>query len=72
MRPSLLAASLATLLAPSALPAGAAEPPLPQLEAYTVRESWRQPIAPVRIADRTWQIGTAGLTALLVLSLIHI
>ncbi|MCD9005364.1 subclass B3 metallo-beta-lactamase [Luteimonas sp. XNQY3] len=68
MRPSLLAASLAIVLASSVLPAGAVEPPLPQLEAYTVRESWRQPIAPVRIADRTWQIGTAGLTALLVVT----
>ena len=68
MRTSLLATSLAILAAPSALPAGAAVPPLPQLEAYTVRESWRQPIAPVRIADRTWQIGTAGLTALLVVT----
>ncbi|WP_132999284.1 subclass B3 metallo-beta-lactamase [Luteimonas arsenica] len=51
------------------LPAGAgiaAEPPLPQLEAYTVHESWRQPIAPVKIADNTWHIGTANLSAILV------
>ncbi|MCF7221181.1 subclass B3 metallo-beta-lactamase [Marilutibacter chinensis] len=40
--------------------------PLPQLEAYTVHESWRQPIEPFRIADNTWYIGTAGLSALLV------
>lgn len=46
--------------------ATAAEPPLPQLEAYTVHESWRQPIAPVRIADNTWHIGTANLGAILV------
>ena len=44
----------------------AAEPPLPQLRAYTVHESWRQPIAPVRIADSTWHIGTANLAAILV------
>lgn len=56
---------LACLLALSALaPASAAEP-LPQAQAYTTRESWRQPIAPVRIAERTWHIGTEGLTALL-------
>lgn len=40
--------------------------PLPQAQAYTTRESWRQPIAPVRIAERTWHVGTAGITALLV------
>jgi metallo-beta-lactamase class B len=44
----------------------AAEPVLPQLEAYRTRESWRQPIAPFQIADRTWYIGTTGLSALLV------
>jgi metallo-beta-lactamase class B len=44
----------------------AAEPALPQLEAYEVRESWRQPVTPLRIADRTWYVGTAGLSAVLV------
>lgn len=39
---------------------------LPQAEAYTTRESWRQPTPPVRIADNTWNIGTVGLSALLV------
>lgn len=68
MRTSLIACSLATCLLSPVLPASAAEPPLPQLEAYTVDASWRQPIAPLRIADRTWQIGTEGLTALLVLT----
>ncbi|MBB6598747.1 subclass B3 metallo-beta-lactamase [Luteimonas sp. MC1825] len=47
-------------------PVAAAEAVLPQLKAYTVHESWRQPIAPVRIADNTWHIGTANLSALLV------
>lgn len=44
----------------------AAQTVLPQLEAYTVQESWRQPVAPFRIADNTWYIGTAALSALLV------
>jgi len=59
-RPPLLACLL------FAIPAfvSAAEP-LPQAQAYTTRESWRQPIAPVRIAGRTWHVGTAGITALL-------
>lgn len=46
--------------------AGAARPVLPQASAYLTPESWRQPVEPMRIADRTWQIGTAGLTSLLV------
>jgi metallo-beta-lactamase class B len=58
-----------TALAPLLLAAGAAAadaPVLPQLEAYTVHESWRRPIEPVRIADNTWHIGTADLSAILV------
>ncbi|MBJ6982706.1 subclass B3 metallo-beta-lactamase [Luteimonas sp. MC1572] len=47
-------------------PVSAAEPVLPQLKAYTVHDSWRQPVAPVRIADNTWHIGTANLSAILV------
>jgi len=58
---------LASLLAACAL-ARAAEPVLPQAEPYTTPESWRQPVAPVRIADHTWHIGTANLTALLVVT----
>jgi len=45
--------------------AGAAEPLLPQGAAYQSPDAWRQPVAPVRIADHTWAIGTAGITALL-------
>lgn len=60
-----LSAALALALLLPMQPA-AAEPPLPQLEAYTVHESWRQPIAPVRIADNSWYIGTANLSAILV------
>jgi metallo-beta-lactamase class B len=55
---------LALLLAPWL--ASAAEPVLPQLEAYEVKESWRQPVAPFRIADHSWYVGTAGLSAVLV------
>lgn len=55
------------LLFASASPVVAAYDVLPQLEAYRVRESWRQPVAPFKIADRTWYVGTAGLSALLVM-----
>lgn len=58
-----LALAFATCLP---LAARAAEPVLPQLKAYTVDPSWLQPIAPLQIADHTWQIGTANLTSLLV------
>lgn len=44
----------------------AAEPVLPQSKAYQTRDSWRQPVAPFRIAEHTWYIGTEGLSALLV------
>lgn len=64
--PALASALASTLALASPLHAGEPPAPLPQLEAYTVRESWRQPIAPVRIADNTWHIGTAELTAILV------
>lgn len=60
----MLALSLAAVL-PIAC-ASAAEAPLPQLRAYTVDASWLQPMAPLQIADHTWQIGTENLTALLV------
>ncbi|WP_367382398.1 subclass B3 metallo-beta-lactamase [Stenotrophomonas cyclobalanopsidis] len=58
-----LALVLATCLP---LAGRAAEPLLPQLKAYTVDPSWLQPIAPLQIADHSWQIGTANLTSLLV------
>ncbi|WP_444945075.1 subclass B3 metallo-beta-lactamase [Microbulbifer sp. ZKSA006] len=38
---------------------------LPQLENYKVPKSWRRPVAPLKIADTTWQIGTEGITSLL-------
>ncbi|MFC3128369.1 subclass B3 metallo-beta-lactamase [Coralloluteibacterium stylophorae] len=58
-------ASPAPLLA-AAAPGASAAPPLPQLEAYTVDAAWLAPVAPVRISDHVWQIGTARLSALLV------
>lgn len=58
--------SLACLLLSACGIVRAAEPVLPQAKAYLTREAWRQPVEPVRIADHTWQIGTEGLTALLV------
>ena len=54
------------LLLVVAAAASAAEPLLPQGEAYQSPDVWRQPVAPLRIADHTWQIGTAGITALLI------
>lgn len=64
MRLHSLFASLALLLASPLVDAG--EAPLPQLRAYTVDPSWLQPMAPLQIADRSWQIGSENLTALLV------
>lgn len=64
MRSSLLAFALAATL--PAHPVHAGQAPLPQLRAYTVDASWLQPMAPLQIADHTWQIGTEDLTALLV------
>lgn len=40
--------------------------PLPQLKAYEVPTAWLTPIEPLRLTEHTWQIGTAGITALLV------
>lgn len=66
-RPSAPACLIACLFATgTAAPADAVEPPLPQLQAYEVEESWRQPVEPFRIADHTWYVGTAGLSAVLV------
>jgi metallo-beta-lactamase class B len=57
------AISFAVLL--SATPS-AAEPVLPQLKAYEAEESWRQPVPPFALADHSWYVGTAGLSAVLV------
>lgn len=44
----------------------AAEPAWPQQEAYLAKPEWLQPVQPFRIADNSWYIGTAGLSAVLV------
>ena len=59
---ALLSLSIAPLFAADAI----REPVLPQSGRYEVPDSWRQPVAPVRIADHTWYIGTANLSAVLV------
>lgn len=46
--------------------ARAADDVLPQLEAYTTPDSWRQPVPPFALADNSWYIGTDGLSAVLV------
>jgi len=56
--------TLLTLACLAALPAFAE--PLPQMKAYEARSDWLVPIQPLRITDHVWQIGTAGITALLV------
>lgn len=39
---------------------------LPQLKAFEVPPAWLTAIAPLRISDNVWQIGTASLTVLLI------
>lgn len=46
--------------------ADAAEPLLPASPPDETPVPWRQPVAPFRISEHTWYIGTAGLSALLV------
>ncbi|WP_415759214.1 subclass B3 metallo-beta-lactamase [Pseudomonas sp. LT1P18] len=58
--------SLAITLLLSPLTALADNTPLAQLKAYEVPPVWLTPIAPVKISDNVWQIGTASLTVLLV------
>jgi metallo-beta-lactamase class B len=59
-------AVLACLAIAAATPAPAAEPVLPPSSAYQTPDSWRQPIAPFRMADNTWYVGTEGISAVLV------
>lgn len=44
----------------------AAEPVLPQLEAYETADSWRQPVPAFALGDNSWYVGTAALSAVLV------
>ncbi len=62
LRPAVLAACALAL----AGAAHAAEPLLPPSQAYETPDAWRRPIAPQRVADHTWRIGTEGINALLV------
>ncbi|TKR33815.1 subclass B3 metallo-beta-lactamase [Luteimonas gilva] len=64
--PSLRSAAAVVGLSLSLGCSSAAEPALPQLRAYEVDESWRQPIPPFQLADNTWYIGTQGLSVVLV------
>ena len=43
-----------------------AEPVLPPSQAYQTPDGWRQPVTPFRLAQRSWYIGTDGLSAVLV------
>ncbi|WP_345549122.1 subclass B3 metallo-beta-lactamase [Microbulbifer aestuariivivens] len=64
---ALLALSSAVGSAETAPQPGQSEQPqLPQLRAYKVPDRWLQPREPLQIAEHTWQIGTAGLSALLI------
>jgi metallo-beta-lactamase class B len=63
-RLAFLGCALTYVLSPAV--ALGAEPVLPQLQGYQTPDSWRQPVAPFQIAEHTWYIGTAGLSALLV------
>ena len=61
--------AVAAPLAPASSTASAARgeaDALPQLKAYEVPPAWRTPIAPLQITDHVWQVGAAGITALLV------
>lgn len=58
--------SLLLVLLVSTASGAHAQPPLPQLKAYEVPPGWLTPMEPLRLADRTWQVGTSGITALLV------
>lgn len=56
----------ACLIALSVAGTVAAAEPLPATPGHDTPERWRQPVAPFRIADHTWYVGTQGLSALLV------
>lgn len=49
-------------------PCAAADTALPQPSALTGPEDWWRPAPPQQIAEHTWHIGTAGLSAILVIT----
>lgn len=65
MRPTAFASVLLSVLAVVSTSTHAAEL-LPQAQGYESPDAWRRPIAPFQLADRTWYVGTEGLSALLV------
>ncbi len=58
--------ALAGALLLIAVPASAAEPLLPPNTAHQTPDNWRQPVAPSRIAEHSWRLGTQGLSAMLI------
>jgi len=65
-RPIKPAIPLSIALASFGALAGGAEPLLPKSKAPETDESWRHPVAPFPLAERSWYIGTEGLSAILV------
>jgi metallo-beta-lactamase class B len=63
MRSGVRLAIIPLLMPLTALSDGSA---LPQLKAYEAPAAWLTPVAPMRISDNVWHIGTASLTVLLV------
>lgn len=66
MPPIRRCAAVLVLASAPILTATAAEPVLPQGRGYETPEYWRQPVAPFALAQRSWYIGTAGLSAVLI------
>lgn len=67
LRPSFVAGCVSLALASLHVPgARAAEAVLPQLQAYETDEAWRRPVTPFPLADKSWYIGTQGISAVLV------
>jgi metallo-beta-lactamase class B len=62
--------SISLLLAPLALAAAGTAPDryplLPPSPRYETADNWRQPVRAFRIADHSWYVGTAGISALLI------
>lgn len=56
----------ALLTAAPTLFAATPEPVLPPSQAYPSPDAWRQPVAPFALAERSWYVGTQGLSAVLV------
>lgn len=66
LRISAVASALLIAIAGPLSAAPRPEPVLPPSHAYETPDEWRQPVAPFRIGDNSWYIGTLGLSAVLV------